>query len=320
MFDFLKVNLFWVLLGLLLFGCTKTSDAPQGGDVDTDADSDTDSDSDSDSDTDTDSDTDADTDGDPGNVPSADFVRDMAPGWNLGNSLDVTSSNPDDTPPETFWGNPTIKEELFLALKEDGIRSIRIPVTWRHYLGPAPDYTIDADRMDRVQEVVDYAIDNGFYAITNLHHDGGDDLEGGAWIKSAATDEAGVMAKYTAVWTQIAERFAGYSHMLVFESMNEVGFDDLPRDDAYALLNRMNQAFVDLIRGTGGNNPTRHLLIAGYWTDIAQSVAGVVMPTDPAGRCILSVHYYTPWQFCINGDPAIWGSDTEGLVMEALLG
>jgi endoglucanase len=33
------------------------------------------------------------------------------------------------------------------------------------------------------------------------------------------------------------------------------------------------------------------------------------MPAD--GRCILSLHYYTPSKFCINGNAATWGSAAE---------
>ena len=67
---------------------------------------------------------------------------------------------------------------------------------------------------------------------------------------------------------------------------------------AYETLNSLNQEFVNLIRSTGGKNPVRHLLIAGCWTDIAKTCdSRYVMPEDPAGHCIVSVHYYTPWDF-----------------------
>lgn len=253
-------------------------------------------------------------------MTSTEIVHDMGLGWNLGNTLDVCNAdrngdgNVDENSEEvdeTLWGNPKATKELFEALKDDGITAVRIPVTWRDHLGEAPDYEIDEDWMDRVQEIVDYARSCGMYVIINLHHDGGDDLEFGAWIKNADKDYDGVLEKYKAIWTQIADRFKDYSDYLVFESMNEVGFDSLPQDEAYELLNKLNQEFVNLIRSTGGNNDKRHLLIAGYWTDITRSCAGTVMPEDPADRCILSVHYYTPWQFCINGRPSTWGSDAE---------
>ncbi len=253
-------------------------------------------------------------------MTSTELVKDMGLGWNLGNTLDVCNADRNgdggvdessEKVDETLWGNPKTKKALFESLKKDGVKSVRIPVTWRDHLGKAPDYKIDEDWMNRVQEIVDYARSCGMYVIINLHHDGGDDLECGAWIKNADKDYDGVMEKYKAVWKQIAERFKDYSDYLVFESMNEVGFDNVSEDKGFELVNKINQEFVDLIRSSGGNNEKRHLLIAGYWTDITRSCAGIVMPEDTADRCILSVHYYTPWQFCINGNPAIWGSEAE---------
>jgi endoglucanase len=203
-----------------------------------------------------------------------------------------------------------VTEDLFLALKDDGIRGIRIPVTWRHFMGAGPDYPIDAAWMGRVEEVVNYAVDNDMYAILNLHHDGGTDSF--AWLGDAQNDYEGTMEKFQAVWLQIAERFRNHPHRLVFESMNEVSFPALEQsageEAAYALLNDMNQHFVDWIRASGGTNATRHLLLAGYATDIRESVAGWALPEDPADRSIISIHYYTPWRFCITADRTTWGT------------
>jgi endoglucanase len=244
-------------------------------------------------------------------LPSLELVRRMAPGWNLGDTLDSCSMVATDSVDETTWGNPRVQADLSSALKNHGMHSVRIPVTWRHHLGPAPDYVIDPMWIKRVQEVVDYALANDLYAIINLHHDGGGDPEGGAWIRNAATDYEGTLRKFNALWTQIAAHFADYSQRLLFEDINEVGFDSLQKSEGYTRLNNLNQAFVDLIRQSQGKNPKRHLLIAGYWTDFAESSMGTVMPKDPENRSILSVHYYTPWMFCVNGEPSTWGSAAE---------
>lgn len=256
------------------------------------------------------------------NLTSAELVKDMGFGWNLGDTLDVCNADRNgdgridehsDKVDETLWGNPKATQELFNQLKADGVKSVRIPVTWRDHMGEAPDYKVDEEWMDRVQEVVDYARNAGLYAIINIHHDGGGDPNFGAWvITTASSDYDAFIQKYRALWSQIAERFKDYSDYLVFESMNEVGFDNLNRSDAFNLLNKINQDFVNIIRSSGGNNAKRHLLIAGYWTDIAQTCSSEYkMPEDPENRCILSVHYYTPWQFCINGNPTTWGSEAE---------
>lgn len=263
-------------------------------------------------------------------LTSQEIVSSMTIGWNLGDTLDSCQADRDgdgvinehvadgEEPDETLWGNPPATKELFQALLDSGVNAVRIPVTWRDHIDEQGN--ISETWLNRVQEVVDYAYDLGMFVIINIHHDGGGDPQFGAWICNAATDYEGTVARYKTLWTQIADRFKDYDHRLIFESMNEVGFDSLSTKKAYQTLNDLNQEFVDLIRSTGGNNPTRHLLIAGYWTDIAKTCdSRFVMPQDPAGRCIVSVHYYTPWDFCTTNIKNEWGTAAEQSEMERLI-
>lgn len=265
-------------------------------------------------------------------ITSMELVRDMGLGWNLGDTLDVCQADRDgdgkvnehveegEKVDETLWGNPKATKELFTALKEDGIKSVRIPVTWRDHMDA--EGNIDREWLSRVHEVVDYAFGQDMYVILNVHHDGGGDPQFGAWIiEGAKNDKENTLKRYKNLWSQIAEEFKDYGDKLVFESMNEVGFDGVAVNTAYGLLNEFNQAFVDLIRSSGGNNGSRHLLIAGYWTDIARTCSGSFkMPDDPAGRCIVSVHYYTPWEFCTTNINNTWGTAAEVKQMEDLYG
>lgn len=269
------------------------------------------------------------------NITSQQLVEDMTFGWNLGNTLDVCQADRDgdgkinehveagEKVDETLWGNPKATKELFTSLKKNGVNAVRIPVTWRDHMDS--DGNIDREWMDRVQQVVDYAYSQGMYVIINVHHDGGGDPKFGAWIiEESQKDYNTFLKKYQNVWKQIAERFKNYSDYLIFESMNEVGFDTLynkNKADAYNLINKINQDFVDIIRATGGNNAKRHLLIAGYYTDIERTCDSLYkMPDDKAGRCILSVHYYTPWDFCTCDRKHTWGTNSEVRQMETLIG
>lgn len=269
------------------------------------------------------------------NITSQQLVEDMTFGWNLGNTLDVCQADRDgdgkinehveagEKVDETLWGNPKATKELFTSLKKNGVNAVRIPVTWRDHMDRKGN--IDKEWMDRVQQVVDYAYSQGMYVIINVHHDGGGDPKFGAWIiEESQKDYNTFLKKYKNVWKQIAERFKNYSDYLIFESMNEVGFDTLynkNKADAYNLINKINQDFVDIIRATGGNNAKRHLLIAGYYTDIERTCDSLYkMPDDKAGRCILSVHYYTPWDFCTCDIKHTWGTNSEVWQMETLIG
>ena len=269
------------------------------------------------------------------NITSQQLVEDMTFGWNLGNTLDVCQADRDgdgkinehveagEKVDETLWGNPKATKELFTSLKKNGVNVVRIPVTWRDHMDS--NGNIDREWMDRVQQVVDYAYSQGMYVIINVHHDGGGDPKFGAWIiEESQKDYNTFLKKYKNIWKQIAERFKNYSDYLIFESMNEVGFDTLynkNKADAYNLINKINQDFVDIIRATGGNNAKRHLLIAGYYTDIERTCDSLYkMPDDKAGRCILSVHYYTPWDFCTCDRKHTWGTNSEVRQMETLIG
>lgn len=247
-------------------------------------------------------------------------TRLMGNGINLGNTLEACDNNvgiKTNTPLsyETHWGQPKTTQAMIDGMKAAGFDTIRIPVAWMTnathlYEG---DYTIDADYMDRVEEVVRYARKAGMYVIINDHWDGG---WYGMFGSESAETRALAMEAYKGMWQQIAERFRDYSDYLIFESANEeLGgrFDEnsplycsdsvvtyLNDDERYALTNEINQTFVDVVRTTGGNNATRFLLIAGYSTDIDKTCDDrFQMPKDTAdSKLMVSVHYYDPWSYC----------------------
>lgn len=247
-------------------------------------------------------------------------TRLMGNGINLGNTLEACDNNvgiKTNMPLsyETHWGQPKTTQAMIDGMKAAGFDTIRIPVAWMTnathlYEG---DYTIDADYMDRVEEVVRYARKAGMYVIVNDHWDGG---WYGMFGSESAETRALAMEAYKGMWQQIAERFRDYSDYLIFESANEelgTRFDEnsalycsdsvvtyLNDDERYALTNEINQTFVDVVRATGGNNATRFLLIAGYGTNIDQTCDDrFQMPKDTAvSKLMVSVHYYDPWSYC----------------------
>ena len=247
-------------------------------------------------------------------------TRLMGNGINLGNTLEACDNNvgiKTNAPLsyETYWGQPKTTQAMIDGMKAAGFDTIRIPVAWMTnathlYEG---DYTIDADYMDRVEEVVRYARKAGVYVIINDHWDGG---WYGMFGSESAETRALAMEAYKGMWQQIAERFRDYSDYLIFESANEeLGgrFDEnsplycsdsvvtyLTDDERYALTNEINQTFVDVVRATGGNNATRLLLIAGYSTNFDQTCDDrFQMPKDTVdSKLMVSVHYYDPWSYC----------------------
>lgn len=144
--------------------------------------------------------------------------------------------------------------------------------------------------------------------ILNVHHDGGngDTL----WIRRASRQWDAVSRRYEGLWRSIATRFADYDHRLVLEGGNEICFPDVSQDQAFTLLNRLNQIFVDVVRATGGRNADRYLLIPGFNTDTVLTCdERYRLPQDSIeDRLIVSIHYYSPAEFALAEHDCTWGT------------
>lgn len=254
------------------------------------------------------------------------FVHNMKIGWNLGNTFDAYREAPfaDELDSETQWVGIATTPELIDDIRAAGFNSIRIPVTWHPHVDE--NYQISEVWLNRVQEVVDYAYDNGMYVILNIHHDNSQEF---MYPSTEYLEQS--IGYVTAIWQQLAECFADYDEHLIFECMNEprqVGTawewwinGSAECSDAIACINEINQAFVDTVRATGGNNLNRYLMIPGYDASPEGAVnTGFILPTDADGvtdKLIVSVHAYTPYSFALqadgeNGSTSVFDSDTAG--------
>lgn len=238
---------------------------------------------------------------------AATSVNNMKMGLNIGNSLDangswVTGTNPSDF--ETCWGNPVITKELIHAMSAAGFKSVRLPVTWWQNMD-AEGHVRDI-WMNRVEEVVKWILDEGMYCILNVHHDtGASDV---AWLRADAANIDAIEAKFTTLWTEIANRFGKYDDKLVFEGYNEM-LDGYLRwtetdESGYSIHNRLAQTFVNTVRQTGGNNATRNLLVNTYSADPGErTTSHFVVPTDVVpNHLIVGVHVYAPGSFTTPGE------------------
>jgi endoglucanase len=228
----------------------------------------------------------------------------MSPGINIGNTLENTTSW------ETGWGNPPITQDLIESLAHLGFKTVRVPVAWDTY---AKDGRIESAKLGRVSQVVEWITGAGMFCVLNIHWDGGwiDSDKKDKFPSTFATFSPQAEKKYRSYWQQIATFFGGKNEKLVFEGLNEetnFGGEGSP-EKAYATLTRVNQLFIDTVRKTGGNNAKRLLIVAGYTTDITKTCAAEYkLPKDTIpGRLFISVHYYTPWQFCGLTEDADWG-------------
>jgi len=244
------------------------------------------------------------------------FVANIKMGWNLSNSLDTSDWSEGYLPAgssvaafEKGWGNPVTTKANIDAVKAAGFNAIRIPITWHNKTGSAPDYKIRTDWMNRVIEIVNYAVANDMYIIINTHHDefhsrGGKQYGLFAFTNDRKTES---LNAYKKIWEQIAGTFKNYNEKLVFEGLNEPRTKETPNEwsggtpEERGIINEYYQLFVNTVRASGGNNDKRILMVNPYGAFTGPAaINGLVLPTDTVpNKIIVSTHCYDPYDLCL---------------------
>ncbi len=217
----------------------------------------------------------------------------------------------------TLEGNllPPETHEYISSGFDKGLKSIRINVTWFPHIIDE-NYTIDSFWMKRVKELVDWAIEDGYYVILNDHHSVYKYMKSpigyacGYNVCEADIDESKKFLR--AIWKQIAETFNGsYDEHLIFETLNEprkscttaehsdgerwpYSLSSDEKKELTSILNEYNQVIVDTIRESGGNNAKRFIMIPTYSTDVSTLFdCGFQLPNDSAdNKLMVALHWY----------------------------
>jgi endoglucanase len=239
-------------------------------------------------------------------ISASELVSNIYVGWNLGNTLDTAhltwlGDYASTAQFETAWGNPVTTKANIAALKNAGFNAVRIPVSWSKAIDK--DFIIRADWMERVVEIVNYAIDYDMYVILNTHHD--EDIF--RFLNSKMVEST---KNFRIIWEQIAAVFRNYSEKLIFEGLNEPRTIGIEQEwtggtlDERLNLNKYYQLFVDTVRASGGNNAKRMLLINPYAASgNSNAIATLKIPDDTAkDKIIVSIHAYSPYNFALNKD------------------
>ena len=205
-------------------------------------------------------------------------------GFNLGNTFEAT------------WGYPTPVHAVYTTAAKAGFNAVRIPCAWDFNSDPVT-HKINAAYMASVKQAVDWSIAAGLYVVINDHWDDG-------WLENhiGTTVDPVINAKMNSYWTQIATTFAGYDNHLLLAAANE---PNVSSPAAMTTLMAYYQTFVNAVRGAGGNNTNRWLVLQGggdtSWLK--------TMPVDPtAGRLMVEYHNYTPSLFTVFNTDQSWGT------------
>lgn len=192
---------------------------------------------------------------------------------NLGNTLEPET--------EGAWGGKRATQADLRRIAAAGFDTVRIPVRWHNKSSKTAPYTIDREWMDRVQQIVDWALAEDLNVILNSHH-----------FDPIHDDPLAVAEWHGGVWKQISERFAGYPEAsLWFELENEPH----KNFDHSNLIETLTPA-LDAVRA---KHPTRAIIIGGEnWSGL-KSLETLPRPADP--NIHPTFHYYDPFLYTHQG-------------------
>jgi len=192
---------------------------------------------------------------------------------NLGNTLEADR--------EGSWGGVPVRQDDLKRIAAAGFTTIRLPVRWHNKSSDKPPYSVDPKWMDRVQQIVDWALAEKLNVILDSHH-----------FDPIHDDPLAVAAWHGGVWKQIAERFKGYPEdKLWFELENE----------PHKNFNHTNllQTLAPALAEVRKLHPTRPVIIGGEnWSGI-RSLDTLPLPDD--ANVYPTFHYYDPFAYTHQG-------------------
>lgn len=200
---------------------------------------------------------------------------------NMGNALEAPNY-------EGEWG-VYIQDSYMQTIAEAGFDTVRIPIRWSANAEPQPPYTIEEEFFERVDEVIQLALDAELNVIINIHH-----------FNEMNNNPDAELPRLFALWEQIGTRYADYPMELMFELFNE------PNGTLNA--DRWNQIQPTLVEYVRTFAPDRGLIIGGADWNSMFAMETMVLPQDTY-NIIATFHNYEPFEFTHQGAEWVDGSD-----------
>lgn len=252
-------------------------------------------------------------------ITSQQLLSEMGAGITLGDSFTAKGLGDGMTVEdyETYYENPVVAEELIGAYSAAGFSAVRIPISWTDHMDEKG--AVDELWLDRIEEVVGFVLERGMYCIINSQNDQG-------WLNTSDSGFSAVKSRFSAMWKSIANRFISYDDHLIFEGVSDILKSENDKSDPAQTdiknANAINQAFVNAVRSTGGNNAKRHLIISTYGAFVSSdALEGFTLPKDTVkNKLIAKVNIYIPSAFCLDESKvSAWGSNEEKEYLDSVL-
>ena len=185
---------------------------------------------------------------------------------------------------------------------EKGFKFFRIPFTWGTIIDEnSTSGVFDQShiKFTKYVDLVEYILNTypDAYVMVNSHHDD--------WFKSQPWQAKKTL--FENLWVNIATHFKNYDYRLILEIENEPFHGISDGTNTHANTIDIMKSGWDAIRGTGGNNENRILMITplgGQHYTLNGTYGTIDKVNKVTGgdndHVIMTIHDYGPWPFCGN--------------------
>jgi endoglucanase len=205
-------------------------------------------------------------------------TRELGRGISFGGALDGDGDNAGS------W----LEERHLDVVREAGFDTVRLPVRWSAHMATSPPYAVDATFLHRVDRAVERGLRRDLNVVLDVHH-----------FDELCADADGHAARFLALWSQIARRYADAGSGLCFEVLNE------PHEPMTA--GRWNDLLAETVDVIRGSNPERTVIAGPVRWNTVDGLSSLRLPDDP--RVAVTIHYYSPFRFTHQGAGWLEGAD-----------
>ncbi len=201
-------------------------------------------------------------------------------GINIANALEA--------PEPGLWG-VTIQKSYLETIAAAGFNAVRIPARFSAHTNGPPDYGLDPDFLEIVDQAINWGLEAGLIVILDFH--GFEEM-----MRAPSAYES----QFFKIWQQLSGHYQHYPETLWLDILNEPS-----QAMTASIWNDLVETSIRVIRKT---NPTRKILVGGVNYSTVESLYQLDLPSDP--NLIAVFHFYTPFEFTHQGAEWVPGASS----------
>ena len=223
------------------------------------------------------------------------LVNDMGIGYNLGNTYNccnIIEGKYSENEEIKLLGVSLPTKNILKEIKKNGFKTIRFQILYTNYI--YNDGNINSEWIYKIKELIKLIYKLDMYLILSIKHT----------RQFWNSEKNNSKDKYINFWAKIGNELKNYDEHLVLESTYEIGY--LAYLDKYYnyfedKVYYLSQDFINIIRGSGGSNTKRLLIIPMISSEYELTYFDFdyfeyKIPKDPYNKLAISLLYYFPFE------------------------